>query len=154
MAQVNESVEINAALPQVWQALLDFERYPDWNPFIIQMNGRAEVGATLEEWVLISKEKRVRFKTKILALEPAKQLVWRGIYGAGWLLNGVHQFILEPLSNGSDGQNRQRTRLTQKETFSGLLLPLMNMEQSRQGYRAMNEALKQWVETTCASTLP
>lgn len=154
MAQINEAVEINAEPQQVWQALLDFARYPDWNPFIIQMNGRAEVGATLEEWVLISKAKRVRFKTKILALEPAQKLVWRGIYGAGWLLNGVHQFILEPVNNGPDGHHGQRTRLTQKETFSGLLLPLMNMEQSRQGYRAMNEALKQWVENACASTLP
>lgn len=152
MEHINESVEINASPQQVWQALLDFARYPDWNPFIIELNGRAEVGASLEEWVVISKEKRVRFKTTILALEPAKKLVWRGVYGAGWLLNGVHQFILEPLSNGPDGQNTQRTRLTQKETFSGVLLPFMNMEESRQGYRTMNEALKQWVETTCAST--
>ncbi len=143
---INESIEINAGPAQVWQALLDFERYPDWNPFIIKLSGKAAVGALLDEWVMASKEKRVRFKTNILELVTAEKLVWRGVYGAGWLLNGIHQFILEPLNNG------QETRLTQKETFSGVLLPFMNMEESRQGYRAMNVALKQWVETTCAST--
>lgn len=146
MEHINESVEIDASPQQVWQVLLDFERYPDWNPFIVKLEGPAELGATLDEWVVISKEKRVRFKTTILDLLPTETLTWRGIYGVSWLLKGIHQFVLEPLQNG------ERTRLTQKETFSGVLLPFMNMPESRRGYRAMNEALKQWVENACAST--
>lgn len=140
MEHIHESIEIEASPEQVWQVLVDFERYPDWNPQIVRLLGSPKVGATLEEWVAVSERKQVRFKTVILELLPAKKLVWRGIYGFRWLFCGLHQFILEPVEGG------RRTRLIQKETFSGVLLPLMNIQESAVGYRRMNEALKRRVE--------
>lgn len=32
-------VEIAAPPTAVWAILMDFERYPDWNPFIIKISG-------------------------------------------------------------------------------------------------------------------
>lgn len=146
MEHINESIEIEASPEQVWQVLVDFERYPEWNPQIVRLIGSPTVGAILDEWVAISEEKQVRFKTVILELLPAEKLVWRGIYGFQWLFCGLHQFILEPLESG------RRTRLIQKETFSGVLLPLMNIKESAVGYRRMNEAVKRRAENAPAST--
>ena len=146
MGQIDESIEIKAAPEQIWQVLLDFSRYPDWNPQIIQLTGEPKLGASLDEWVEVSPGKRMRFKTTILELDAPHRLVWRGTYGASWLFCGVHQFILEPMEDG------RTTRLIQREKFSGLLVPLMNVEESAAGYRRMNEALKQRVENAYAST--
>lgn len=40
------STEIDIAAPPsaVWSALTDYERYPDWNPFIIKVSGSKEGG--------------------------------------------------------------------------------------------------------------
>jgi hypothetical protein len=146
MEHINESIEIEASPDLVWQVLVDFERYSEWNPQIVRLIGSPVVGATLDEWVTVSDEKQVRFKTVILELLPAGKLVWRGVYGSRWLFCGLHQFILEPLEDGS------RTRLIQQETFSGILLPLMNIKESAVGYRRMNEALKRRAENAPAST--
>lgn len=146
MTHIHESIEIDASPEQVWQVLIDFERYPAWNPQIIKLIGLPKVGASLDEWVALSEQKQVRFKTVILEVSPAKKLVWRGVYGFQWLFCGLHQFILEPLADS------RRTRLIQQETFSGILLPLMNIRESAAGYRRMNEALKQRVENAPAST--
>ncbi len=146
MEHINEAIEINAAPEQVWQVLMDFSRYPEWNPLIVKLEGAPALGAELVEWVELSKQKRVRFKTTILELIPEKKLVWHGIYAASWLFSGHHQFILEPVAAGA------KTNFIQKETFSGWLVPFMNMQESAQGYRRMNEALKQRVENAYAST--
>lgn len=146
MEHINESIEIEASPEQVWQVLVDFERYSEWNPQIVRLIGTPVVGATLDEWVAVSEQKQVRFKTVILELLSARRLIWRGVYGFQWLFCGLHQFILEPLGGG------RRTRLIQKETFSGVLLPLMNIQESAVGYRRMNEALKRRVENAPAST--
>jgi len=41
------SVHIDASPDQVWAVLSDFERYPDWNPFIVSATGTLLPGARL-----------------------------------------------------------------------------------------------------------
>jgi hypothetical protein len=51
------------------------------------------------------------------------------------LFDGRHAFVLKPTAGG--------TTLTQTETFSGLLVPLMTgvLQQTKKGFEKMNNAL-------------
>ena len=39
------TVEIDAPQAFVWDVLVDFDRYPEWNPFTVRVDTRLEVGA-------------------------------------------------------------------------------------------------------------
>ena len=34
MRQISTEIEINAPVETVWSILTDFDKYPDWNPFV------------------------------------------------------------------------------------------------------------------------
>jgi hypothetical protein len=57
------------------------------------------------------------------------------------LSDAHHEFRLTPAPGG-------RTQLVQRETFRGVLVPLLGgmLEPTRQGFEAMHEALRQRVE--------
>jgi hypothetical protein len=44
---LNSSIDIDAGPERVWQVLTDFAAYREWNPFIVSVDGSAEVGARL-----------------------------------------------------------------------------------------------------------
>jgi hypothetical protein len=83
------------------------------------------------------------FRPIILALQPEAELRWLGRLMLPGIFDGEHQFQLEPIGEA-------RTRLIHRETFSGLLVPLLWRKldtQTRQGFEAMNRALKQRAES-------
>ena len=42
--EIETKIRINASPKQVWDVLIDFERYPEWNPFIKSIKGIAIKG--------------------------------------------------------------------------------------------------------------
>ena len=48
MRVLETEIHITASPERVWSVLMDFDRYPDWNPFIRRARGRVEVGEKLE----------------------------------------------------------------------------------------------------------
>jgi len=69
-----------------------------------------------------------------------ERLEWLGRLGLRGLFDGRHEFRLEGTEDG-------RTRLSQRERFSGLLVGLLLDEGAiERGFEAMNEALRQRVE--------
>lgn len=139
MKQLTASIHIAATPEQVWQILTDFNRYPEWNPFIIFMKGEAAPGQTLRETVRQPDGKQLQFTSRIVIWNVGKHLAWDGYLGAPFLFKGRHEFILEEIASG--------TQLTQRETFTGLLLPFLNIDTILPGYHQMNEALKTKAET-------
>jgi hypothetical protein len=80
----------------------------------------------------------MRLRPTLLAVAPAKGLRWLGHVGVPGIFDGEHEFRIEPL--GVDG-----VRFVQAERFSGLLAPLVMKfieRGTRQGFEAMNQALK------------
>ncbi len=83
----------------------------------------------------------MRFKPKVLAAEPGRELRWLGRLGLPGIFDGEHSFRLEPLPGGG-------TRLVQAERFRGLLVGLFGgtLEKTKAGFEQMNRALKQRTE--------
>jgi hypothetical protein len=141
--EINTTIEINAPANTVWDVLTDFSRYGEWNPFIRSIHGKAEQGEQLEILIQPPGGTGMTFRPLILVLQPEAELRWLGRLILPGIFDGEHQFQLKPIGES-------RTRLIHRETFSGLLAPLLwrNLDtQTRQGFEAMNHALKQRAES-------
>lgn len=135
-------IEINASTETVWQVLIDFSRYGQWNPFIRSIRGEAKQGEKLEVFIQPPGGRGMLFRPVILTLKPGCELRWLGRFLLPGIFDGEHQFQIEPL-----GDNR--TRFIQREVFSGLLVPFLwssLSRRTRQGFEEMNRALKMQVE--------
>lgn len=136
------NIEINAPAETVWRVLTDFSCYSQWNPFIRSIQGEARQGGMLEVFIQPPGGNGMTFRPVILALQPGRELRWRGRLLLPGIFDGEHQFQIEPL-----GENY--TRFVQREAFSGLLVPFLWSsldKQTRQGFEEMNHALKLQVE--------
>jgi hypothetical protein len=139
--QIKTEIIINASREKVWKILTDFERYPEWNPFIVSIKGRLAIGQRLEN-ILSSKGKTFRFTPRVVAVEPGQYFAWLGSLWVKGLFDGHHYFQLE-----SCGPNQ--VKLVHGEDFSGLLSGSILRrigEETRNNFIAMNQALQQRAE--------
>lgn len=147
MTQLHHEIEIDAPPAAVWAVLADTARYPEWNPFVRRLSGDLRVGARLEAEIAPPDGRSMTFKPTVLAAEPARELRWLGRFLVPGLFDGEHAFRIEPLAGG-------RTRFTQTERFSGILVrPLRkSLARTQAGFEQMNKALKRRVEADPAGT--
>jgi hypothetical protein len=143
MKELCTEIEIDAPAERVWQLLTDFETMPGWNPSMDEIKGEPVIGARLEvRFGSPNGKGGMRFKPKVLNVEPNRELRWLGRLGIPGLFDGEHVFTIEPL----DGE---RVRFVQREVFSGLLVPLLAKSLdngTRDAFNAMNRALKERAE--------
>jgi hypothetical protein len=147
MRTIETSIQIDAPVARVWEVFSDFERYPEWNPFVASVEGRTAVGERIEARLTPPGGKSMTFKPRVLAFEPEHEFRWLGHLLVPGLFDGEHQFFLEPAEE--DG-----TRFVQREEFRGILVPMvlkMVGESTRNGFDAMNAALKRRVEAAGSS---
>ena len=140
MKTLHTEIIINAPAEKVWNILTDFEKFPEWNAFILSIEGEQKVGAQLTVGLKNGNSTSV-FKPKVVVYEKNKAFEWKGRLPVG-MFNGHHQFKIEKLSD-------TQVKFVHKEDFSGWLSGLiMKMigEQTRHGFEAMNEALKNRAE--------
>ncbi|MDX2003466.1 MAG: SRPBCC domain-containing protein [Chitinophagales bacterium] len=137
------SIVIHAAPSKVWQVLTDFEKYPQWNPFIKYIKGAPVVGGKIEARIEPPGAKGMVFRPKVLVFQANKQFRWKGHLLVPALFDGEHIFELQDNGDGS-------TTLVHQEIFTGVLVPLFKKmldENTLQGFEAMNKKLKSRVET-------
>lgn len=137
MREIKTQIAINAGAEKVWEILMDFAAYPDWNPFIKSISGKPERGKQIQVKIHPPGGKAMSFKPEILGCEPHKEFRWRGKFLIKGLFDGEHYFQLE-------SKSPKRTLLIHGEHFSGILLPLLKgtLGQAENGFKAMNQALK------------
>ncbi|ELY91012.1 SRPBCC domain-containing protein [Natrialba taiwanensis] len=129
--------DIDAPPAVVWDVLLEFDSYPEWNPFVRSIEGDPAVEAELEVRIEPPGSRGMTFTPVVVAVEENRRLAWLGRLGVPFIFDGYHEFHLDPIDGGD------RTRLLHRETFRGILVPLLFDEQQlERGFRAMNEALK------------
>jgi hypothetical protein len=140
MRTIAETVDIAATPQQVWAVLADLDAYPQWNPFIRSASGQLAEGATLTLRLVPAQGQAMTFRPKVLAAEPGLLLRWIGRLIMPGIFDGTHQFALDDRGG--------RTRLTQSETFRGVLVPFTGkiITQTEADFRALNQALKRRAE--------
>ncbi|MDD2756297.1 MAG: SRPBCC domain-containing protein [Methanothrix sp.] len=135
-------VVINASASNVWKVLIDFEAYPQWNPFIRQVTGTAEPGEKLAIR-MHSGGSTMTFLPTVLVVKPQRKLRWLGRLFIPGVFDGEHSFVIESL----DGN---QVRLIQSEEFNGLLVPFSEsrLDETERSFNEMNRALKERAEHT------
>ncbi len=142
MKKISTSIVIKASPEKVWAVLMDFEKYPTWNPFIKSISGQATVGKQLVARIEPPKASGMTFKPNVVALVVQKEFAWLGHLLFAGLFDGLHRFELIDNKNGT-------ITFVQSEDFSGILVPLfakMLDNQTVNGFNLMNEALKERCE--------
>lgn len=145
MRRVQSEIEIDASAERVWEVLMDFDAYPEWNPFIKEISGVAEEFEQLNVRLQPPGGMETKFKPRIVKLEPNRELRWRGKPFLPGLFDGEHAFLIHPLGP-------EKVRLEQGEAFGGILVPVLGFlfgvfEKTAQGFYEMNQALKERAES-------
>ena len=140
---LHTDIEIDATPEAVWNILTDLDGYADWNPFITSATGTVAVGERLVNRMRPPGGREMPLKPTVTAVEPEATFEWLGHLGVSGVFDGRHRFELEQTPSGG-------TRLKHSEFFSGALVrPMRNWldTKTRNGFIAMNEALKARAET-------
>ncbi len=139
--EIKTEIEINASAEKVWQILSDFDKFPTWNSFVIQVLGKPKVGEILQIEVQLPESRLLKFTPKVLVAEPNKELRWVGTTPFN-SFRGEHFYQIESL-----GENK--TKFIHGELFSGWLVGfiwLLMGNNIEKGYGLMNQALKKQAE--------
>jgi hypothetical protein len=143
MKELHTDIEINAPAERVWQLLTDFDRYPQWNPFIRSISGKPEPNAKLKAFIQPSGARGTTLRPVVLKAEPNRELRWLVRWLIPGMFYGEHIFTIERI----DGD---KVRFVQSEEFRGLLVPLFlwrfGVDIGR-GFNEMNTALKKLAES-------
>ncbi|TYP88978.1 FAD-binding protein [Blastococcus xanthinilyticus] len=135
--EIRSSAELPGSAERVWQELTAFATFPAWNPFIRRAEGALVVGSRLRIRLRLD-GLPVPFRPTLTVVDPPYSLRWLAAQPIRGLFDVDRRFEITPL--GPD-----RCRLTQSETATGLLAPLLLPLGRRPilaGYRAFEAALR------------
>lgn len=136
--ELDSWIDINVSVSEVWDILVDFESWENWNSFIPMVQGNLEVGKKMSIKVVSPGFKAMVFKPKVYEINSCNKISW-----GGSLIVFVykHDFLLEYIDNNI-------TRFRQVEKFKGPIILLLNkmIKNTAIGYQNMNEEFKQYVE--------
>jgi hypothetical protein len=109
------SVEINirSTPARVWSVLTDAAGFPRWNSTVSGIDGEIREGEKLR--IRVPGTTRT-FTPRVSGVAANERMIWSD--GFAPMFKGVRVFELRPGANGS-------TDFEMKETFSGLMLPLI-----------------------------
>jgi hypothetical protein len=136
--EISTSIVINSSPSVIWEILMNFDNYPNWNPFILSISGNPKVGEQIEAKIQPPGAKAMIFKPLVLVNESEKEFKWLGKLWVKGLFDGEHRFQLIDNQNGT-------TTFIQSEKFKGILVPLLKKmldQKTLKGFIGMNEALK------------
>jgi hypothetical protein len=139
---IRTEIVIKATPAAVWKVLTDFDRYPEWNPFIISLKGKAIKGEKLVARMEPPKGTAMTFKPTVLVSDVNKEFRWLGHLLFPGVFDGEHIFELYENTDGT-------TTFVQREQFRGILVPLFSKmldTKTVAGFEMMNRKLKQRVE--------
>jgi len=139
-AEIVTQIDISASPDEVWRVLADTNAYPDWNPFLVRMDGGLVEGAVLTNTMQPSGGAAMTFRPTILTVVPGRELRWLGRLFLPRIFDGEHYFLLQRQAEG--------TRLVHGEKFAGILLWFIDPTRFKPDFEAMNHALRTRVEAS------
>jgi hypothetical protein len=137
---IETKINIESNTKSIWQELINFEEYKNWNPAIYEVSGVLNEGEILKIVVKINGSKMV-FKPKILKYKENSELRWLGKLFIPKIFDGEHYFIVKDNFDGT-------STFIHGENFSGILIPFFKkmILDTKKNFEAMNEELKKRVE--------
>lgn len=136
MRTIESTATIHATATEIWEVLSAGQQYADWNPFITSVEGPLTVGSRPTLRIKPVGRNGMSFRPRVTHASPETGLRWKGRLFLPGLCDAEHQILLEQ-------EGETRTRLVQRESFRGVLVPLLigMLEPTRQGFDAMHGAL-------------
>jgi hypothetical protein len=146
MTLLSSEIAIAAPSEVIWDVLVGFSSYADWNPVEIRARGEAVVGGVLEHTAQLPGRKPMAFRAKIIEANPSRALAWKGRILVPGLFDVSHNFEIDQLADG-------QSRLRQFERFSGVLVPFMRgvLRDTQAAFELANQAIKQRAEGMAAN---
>lgn len=138
MKSINTEITINATTETVWNILMDFENYKNWNPFVTRIEGNPVVGQKISTTISPEGKKAMDFTPTILVNNSNQEFRWVGNLFINGIFDGEHIFKLEAIDENT-------TRFIHVENFSGILASTLFRileESTVKGFQDMNEAIK------------
>lgn len=142
MRTIHTEIGILGPAARVWAILMAAEKWGEWNPFA-KVSGHFAVGERISITLTPPGKGATTFRPTIVRLEPGRELRWLGSLGLRGLFDGEHGFRVRAEDVG-------RCRFEQFEMFTGILAaPILWAvgDATRQGFEAMNRALKMRAES-------
>ena len=139
MKTMSATIQIAAPPMDVWAVLADLSSYRDWNPLFREASGQVAAGNRIRlRSVHPANGRLMTVKPKITLAVPGAELRWTASLPG--IMSGEHSFVLAEADGG--------TRLTQSETFGGLLTTFSGktLARAEASFRELNEALKKRAE--------
>jgi hypothetical protein len=146
VTHLSSEIVIDASSHVIWDVLVDFASYAEWNPVEIHARGEAVVGGILEHTAQLPGRKPMTFRAKIIEATPACALAWKGRIVMPGLFDVTHHFEIDPLTE-------EQSRPRQFEHFSGVLVPFMRgmLRDTQAAFELANQAIKQRAEGVAAA---
>jgi hypothetical protein len=139
--EVKTEATIAASAAKIWEVLVDFAAYKEWNPVITRVACHLEPGAKGKAYFNIGAAKNVPIPIVIEHVAPKIELSWTG--GTRSLFHGTHYFRLRDLGDGT-------THVAHGELFEGAVVRFTHgLMRSKvvPVYQSLTDALKRRCES-------
>lgn len=133
---VHHEITIRAEPEKVWSVLTDTDKYDQWNPVMLLLEGEIEEGLKVKYQFTQDENNVSEISSEVKKILPGKMLNQAG--GMPLVITFDHQYILEPISEG--------TKLTIHEDYAGIYVNFWNPKAVGDAYARLNSAIKSRVE--------
>jgi hypothetical protein len=135
LKEIYTEIEIAASAQRVWDVLVNFAKYKEWNPFINEVEGEPREGAKLKIHLTTPGGVNRTYEPKVTKFEPRRELRWLGKVPG--FLSGEHIFTIV------EDANKNEVKFIHREVFGGLLSSFFrDVDDIKAGFEGMNLALK------------
>jgi hypothetical protein len=136
---VDEEMVIHAPRRVVWRLLTDFDAYETWNPYVTAASGAARKDERIHLRLEARGQEPLEVDCDVQDVTERRKVRWRCRTYVPGLLDREHGFWVLPLRPGS-------VRLVYHGRWEGLLVPFVDLDDRKSGYRRMAQALKELAE--------
>jgi len=143
--RIEDRIGIQAPADVIWEIVYDLPRWEEWNPTYPKASGHVRIGDTLNLTLALPGQPQQELKPKVLDWVPNEQLHWRLSFMGG-LISTLRYIEIQPLSE-------EGCIVDNGEIFGGFMGRSLGRRVGRsvrQGFKAMNEALKTRAEAEWA----
>ncbi|MBL8770013.1 MAG: SRPBCC domain-containing protein [Phenylobacterium sp.] len=134
---MEDRIGIQAPAEVIWDIVYDIDRWHEWNPTYTRAAGAVRIGEILTLTLELPGQAAQEIRPKVLEWVPGEQLHWQ-LSMMGGMIRTLRYLEISPL-------HETGCIVDNGEIFGGLMGPSLGKRVGRsvrQGFQAMNQALK------------